>query len=147
MRLLLLLVWFLFVASAMFWLPAYEGEGEGISEDAPIFIPVFGVIFGLAAIGIRGRLASTGAALRSALPALVLLGAAAVWGVLQNESRAEFRGGPVYLYVGVAVWASWAVLMVSTALLSRTKWDGFAGVAIGLLVAFTGFFFFIARID
>ena len=144
MRLLLLLLWFLFMASASFWLPAHEGDLGG---EAPMFIPVYAVVAGLAAIGVRARAQSAREALVSALPVIALLGVTALSAYLTNEQSAGERGGPIYLYFGVAVWASWAVLVLSTALVSRTKWNGVAGIGVGLLVAALGLFFFTARID
>ena len=70
-----------------------------------------------------------------------------VIGIGMNEAREEFRGGPIYLYFGVALWASWAVLLVSTSLLSRTKWNGLAGIATGCMVVLLGWVLFVARID
>jgi hypothetical protein len=112
-----------------------------------MFIPVYAVVAALAAIGVRGRAQSAREALVSALPVVALLGVTALSGYLQNQQAADERGGPIYLYFGVAVWASWAVLVVSAALLSRTKWNGVAGIGVGLVVAVLGLFFFTARID
>jgi hypothetical protein len=144
MRILLLLVWFAFIASASLWLPAYEGDLGG--EEA-MFVPVYAVVAGLAAIGVRGRTQSVPEALLAALPVLVLLGGVAVWGYLLNEQRAEYRGSPIFLYFGVALCASWAALVLSAALILRTKWNGFAGIGVGLLVALFGLVLFTARID
>jgi hypothetical protein len=141
---LLLLLWFVFIASATLWLPAYEGDTGG---EGPMFVPVYAVVAALAAIGVRGHAQSAREALLSALPALALLGAVAVWGaVLNNQAEGE-RGEPIYLYFGVALWASWAALVVSAALLSRTKWNGLWGIGVGFLVAVIGLFMFTARID
>lgn len=139
-----LLLWFLFIASASLLLPAYKGS---IGEEPLIFVPVYALIAGLAAIGVRGRARSVLGALLSALPTIALLAAAAVVGDLENENSAQFRGEPLYLYFGVAVWTSWAVLVLSTALVSRTKWSGFAGIGLGALVAVLGLFLFTMRID
>jgi hypothetical protein len=141
---LLLFTWFLFIASASFWLPAYNGDIGG--EEATL-VPVYALVAGLAAIGVRGRAQSAREALVSALPALALLGAAAVWGYLLNQRGADERGEPIYLYFGVAVWASWAALVVSAALVSRTKWNGLSGIGVGFLAAVLGLFLFIARVD
>ena len=110
-------------------------------------IAIYALVAGLAAIGVRGRSRSVGHALLSALPVLALLAAAAVMGDQRNEYLAQFRGDPLYLYFGVALWASWAALVLSTALLSRTKWSGFAGIGLGLLVAVLGYSLFASRID
>jgi hypothetical protein len=141
---LLLLLWFLFIASASFWLPAYNGDIGG--EEATL-VPVYALVAGLAAIGIRGRAQSAREALVSALPAVALLGAAAVWGYLLNKQGAEERGEPIYLYFGVALWASWVALLLSAALVSRTKWNGLGGIGVGFLVAVLGLFLFTAQVD
>jgi hypothetical protein len=46
MRLLLLLLWFVFMASSLAWLPGYEGDVGG--EEGTL-LPMYGVIAGLAA--------------------------------------------------------------------------------------------------
>jgi hypothetical protein len=141
---LLLLLWFLFIASAAFWLPAYGGD---ISDEGGVFVLAYALIAGLAAIGVRGRARSVRDALLSAVPTVALLAGAAVVGDLHNEHQAQFRGEPLYLYYGVALWASWAALVLSTALVSRAKWSGFAGIGLGALVAVLGLFLFTMRID
>jgi hypothetical protein len=60
---------------------------------------------------------------------------------------AEYRGGPLYLYYGVAVWGSWAGLILATALATRAKWTSVGGIAVTLLVCLVGYFFYTARID
>ena len=138
-----LFLWFLFIASASFLLPAYKG-----TIDEPwIFVPIYALIAGIAAIGVRGHARSVLSAVLSALPTVALLAAAVVIGDLENEHSAQFRGEPLYLYFGVAVWTSWAVLVLSTALVSRTRWSGFAGIGLGALVAVLGLFLFTMRID
>ena len=144
MRLLLLFLWFLFMATASFWLPAYKGT---IDEAKLVPVLVYALVAGLAAIAVRERAKSVRHALLSALPAFVVLAAAAMIGDLRNEHLAQFRGEPIYLYYGVTLWASWAVLVVSTAIVSRTKWSGIAGIALGLLVAMLGLGLFTSRID
>ncbi len=132
------------MASASFWLPAYKGDMGG---EGPILLAVFALIAGVAWIGVRGRAQSVRGALLSALPSFALLAAAAVIGDLENEQSAQFRGEPLYLYFGVALWASWAALVLSTALVARTKWSGFVGIGLGILVAVLGLFLFTMRID
>jgi hypothetical protein len=143
-RVLLLLLWFLFIASAPAWLPAYQGD---IDRNETTFVPVYAVIAALAAITIRERARSPREALVSTLPAVGTIGAVAVCGLLLNEQGADLRGGTLYLYFGVAVWGSWAALMLATAVLAQTKWNGFAGIAVGFLVAILGLFLFTAEID
>ncbi len=141
---LLLFLWFLFIASAVFWLPAYKGE---IGGERGAFVWVFAGVAVLAAVSLRARERSRSAALVSALPALALLGAAAAGGLLLNEQGAKYRGQPLFLYFGIALWGSWAALVLLAALVSRTKWNGIAGIGVGLLVAALGLFLFTARID
>jgi len=144
MRPLLFFLWFVFIASASFWLPAYNGD---IDDGDATFVLVYALIAGLAAIGVRGRARSVRDALLSALPVLALLAGAAVLGDLRNEQLAQFPGEPIYLYFGVALWASWAALVLSTALVAQTKWNGFAGIGIGLIVAALGLFLFTAGVN
>ena len=143
-RVLLFLLWFLVIASAPLWLPAYEGE---IDRNDTTFVPVYAVIAALAAITVRGRAYSGRQAVQSALPAAGMLCAAAAFGLLLNEQGEDLRGGPLYLYFGVAVWTSWAALMLATALLSRTRWNGLAGIGVGFLVAILGLALFTASVD
>lgn len=144
MRLLLLFLWFLFIASAASWIPAYRGD---IGGEEPIFVLVYAVVAGIAAIGVRGRAPTVREALLSALPAVGILGVAAVVGVLVNNQGPDFRGEQIFLYLAVALWGSWAALMLAAAFVARTKWDGFAGIALGFLVAMLGLFLFTAQID
>ncbi len=143
-RPLLLLLWFLFMATASLWLPAHEGD---IDRSETTFIPAYAVIAAVAAFTVRRRTGSVREALVSALPALAILGATAVWGVLLNEQDQVGRGGPLYLYFGLAIWASWATLMLVAALLSRAKWNGVAGISVGVLVAILGLALFTAQVD
>lgn len=141
---LLFLLWFLVIASTSRWLPAYEGD---IDRNETTFVPVYAVIAALAAITVRGRAYSGREAVQSALPAVGMLCAAAAFGLLLNEQREDLRGGPLYLYFGVAVWTSWAATMLATALLSRTRWNGLAGIGVGFLVAILGLVLFTASVD
>ena len=143
MRVLLLVAWFAFMASAHLWVPAYEGDLGG--EDS--FVPVYALIAFLAGAGVRERARSARAALLSTRPTIGLLAAAAVAGVLLKDAGAEYRGSPLYLYVGVALLVSWAVLVPATALVSRTRWNGGMGIGVGLMVAGLGLVMFTAQID
>jgi hypothetical protein len=144
MKLLLLLAWFLLIASASFWLPAYKGDLGG---EGPGLIPVYAVLGALAAVGVREVCSSVREAVEEAIPAVAVLAVVAVAGLLQNLTHAEYRGGPLYLYFGIALWASWAGLVLSTAVISRTKWTGLMGIGLTLLVAVLGLFLFTAHID
>lgn len=142
-RLLLLLAWFVFIASTPRWLPAYEGD---IDRDEMTFVPIYGVIAALAATTIRRRAQSGRDALMSTMPGGAVLAVTAVCGVLANVPD-PVRGGTLYLYVGAAVWASWAALMLTTALLSQTKWNGLAGIGVTLVAAVFGLALFTAEVD
>ena len=148
-RVPLLVLWFLVITSASLWLPAYNGDlGErDLGGEAPISLPVYAALAGLAALAIRARAPTRREALLSALPSVGILGTAAIAGLLLNNTGQDYRGEPIYLYFGIALWTSWAVLMVATALASRTKWDGLAGICLGFVVAFLGLFLFTIQID
>jgi hypothetical protein len=144
---LLLVAWLAFMASAMFWLPAYKGSVDLSVSELATATASFAFVAVLAGIGIRGRARSKRDALVSALPVLALLGAAAVTGYVQNRQAAEFRGEPIFLYFGVTLWGSWAALVVATALGWRTRWTSAAGIAAAAVVAALGLWGFSARID
>jgi hypothetical protein len=144
MRLLLLLIWFLFMASATLWLPAYRGE---INREVVFFALLYAFLVVLVAVGVRRRVESVREALLSAFPNVVVLAAAAVAGLLLNSQGAEYRGEPLFLFFGVALWASWTVLVLATALASRTKWNSLAGSGVGFLVAVLGMYLFTLRVD
>jgi hypothetical protein len=137
-------VWLLFMASASFWLPAYEGD---LGREGMDFVPLYLVIAGLAAIGIRETARSSHEALLSTIPVIALLAVTAATGFLANAERAQERGDPLYLYFGVTLFSSWAVLVLSSALVSRTRWNGGFGIGVGCLVALIGLFMITARID
>ena len=145
MRLVLILLWLAFIVSAGWWLPGYEGDLY--RPDSVVFIPAYVVIAGVAALAVRERAGSARDAVMSILPALAILAGTAVLGIVMNEQRDVYRGGPGYLWFGVAVWGSGAALILSTAALSRTKWNGPAGIAVATLDAVAGWVLFIARID
>ena len=142
---LLLLLWFLFIASASFWLPAYEGDID--RGDTSMFVAVYAVVAGLTAISVRERAQSTRDALVSALPVVILLCTVAAGGYLSKESGEGERGGPIFLYYGIALCASWTALVLAAALVSRTKWNGLAGIGLGLVVAVLGLFLVTAQVD
>jgi hypothetical protein len=145
MRLLLLLLWFLFIASASFWLPAHDGDIDW--QEMMWLVPVYAFIASLAAIGVRRRAQSMREALVSALPAVALLGAIAAWAYLVNQGGEDERGAPIYLYYGIALWSSWAALMLSSALVSRTRWDGIAGIALAFVVGLVALLLATTQVD
>jgi hypothetical protein len=143
---LLVFVWFLFMATAVSWLPAYHGNID--RSDRARVIALFVVIAVLGAIKlVRARAQTKQAALMSSLPAMAVLAAAAVGACVLNRLNVEFRGEPLFLFFGVALWASWAVVVLSTALLSRARWNGLGGLGLTSLVALLGLFMATARID
>ena len=143
MRLIFLLGWFGFMASTPLWLPAYEGDLGG---EADGLIPLYAVVGGLVAIGVRDRERSTRRALLSTLPVVGVLAMAVATGLLWNDDE-TYRGGPLYLYYGIALLSSWAALVLSTALVSRTKWNGGWGICAGCMVALLGLLLVSAQID
>jgi hypothetical protein len=64
-----------------------------------------------------------------------------------NQGGKDERGAPIYLYFGIALWSSWAVLMLSSALLARTRWNGFAGIALGSVVGLLALLLATAQVD
>jgi hypothetical protein len=143
---LLVCMWFLFMATTVSWLPAYHGNLD--PSDRSRLIVVLVVIAVLGAIKVvRARAQTKQDALMSSLPAIAVLAAAAVGAYVANRLNAEFRGEPLFLFFGVALWSSWAVVVLSTALLSRARWNGVGGLGLTSLVALLGLFMATARID
>jgi len=137
--------WLLVIASACWWLPAYKGELGG--DDMWALVIPYALVAVVAAVGVRQQAQTTRDVMLSALPALALLLAAVLVGLFANDQRASYRGEPIMLYFGVALWASWGTLILVTAGACRTKWNGLVGVGLGLLVALLGLLLFTARID
>ena len=79
------------------------------------------------------------------LPSLAVL-AAAAFGVLAGGLTRDGRGSPLFLYFGVALWASWAALVLSTALVSRMRWNRLA-IALTMIIAIVGVVFTDALFD
>src|SRR4051794_26994693 len=131
---LFVLAWFVFMATASAWLPAYNGTID--SSDRWRLVGVYLVIAAIAEIAVRARVPTRRHAVLACLPSLALLAAAAA-GVLGGALPHEGRGSPLFLYFGVALWASWAALVFSTALVSRTRWNRLA-IALTMIVAIVG---------
>ena len=132
---LFVLAWFVFMATASAWLPAYNGTIERWAAGIRL-IGVYLVIAAIAEIAVRARVPTRRGALLACLPSLALLAVAAV-GVFVGDLTADGRGSPLYLYFGIALWASWAALVLSTALVSRTRWNRLA-IALTMIVAIVG---------
>ncbi len=142
----LVLVWLLFMATATSWLPAYHGNLDASDRRLPI--AVFLVVATLAAVKLlRARTQTEKEALVSSVPAIAILCGAAVSAYALNRLNADVRGEPLFLFFGVALWAAWAALVLSTALLSHAKWDRVGGIGVTLLAALLGLLMATARID
>jgi hypothetical protein len=85
-------------------------------------------------------------ALVSSLPALGLLAAAALVAFVVDGLSADGRGSPLYRYFAVALWASWAVLVLLTASLSRASWKR-GPFVVTLVVALLGFIMATVQFD
>jgi hypothetical protein len=131
---LFVLAWFVFMATASAWLPAYNGSIDG-SGRWPL-VGVYLVIAAIAEIAVRARLPTRRGAVLACLPSLALL-AVAAGGVFVGGLTGDGRGSPLFLYFAVALWASWAALVLSTALVSRTRWNRLA-IALTMIVAIVG---------
>ena len=141
------LAWFLFMTSTSFWLPGHRGETDVGIAAAATATALYAAVGLLAALGVTEHVQAGRHALVSSLPAVAVLAAAAAVGLILNWQRAGGRGEPIFLFFGVALWASWSALVLSTALLSRVRWSGQAGVGVTLLVALLGLFEFTALVD
>jgi hypothetical protein len=143
----LLGAWFAFVTTSSLWLPGYKGTtGVGASEVATA-AALYAFVAGLSALAARQRAQTHRSALLATGPVLALVVAAAAAGYLVNRDREELRGEPVFLYFGIALWASWAALVLSTAFVARSRWNSLTGIVAGLVVAALGFLEFTSRID
>lgn len=143
-RLVLVLAWFLFMASSTFWLPGFNGttDGEGVPLTA-----FYALVAGATATWVRARSPSAAEALVSALPIAVLTAVIGLAGALHSESEAGERGEPIYTYFGVTLLASWATLALLTAIASRTRWSRPTGLGLAAVVAAVAFFLMTARFD
>ena len=137
------LAWFVFMATASAWLPAYNGNID--NGDRWRLIGVYLVIAVIAEVVVRVRVRTRRDALLGSLPALAVLAASTVAGLVVGLS-ADGRGSPLFLYFGVVLTASWATLVLSTALVSRTRWNRL-GLALTVIVAVAGVVIATAQID
>jgi hypothetical protein len=133
---LLVLAWFVFMATASTWLPAYNGNID--ASERWRLVGVYVVIAVIAEIVVRARAPTRRHAVLACLPALAVLTAAAVGVFVEGLAHDDDgRGSPLFLYFGVALWASWAALVLSTAVVSRTRWNRLA-IALTMIVAIVG---------
>ena len=140
---LFVLGWFVLMATASLWLPAYNGSID--SSDRWRLIAVYLLIAAIAEIVVRARMRTQRDTALASLPALGTLAVATIAGTVAGLT-ADGRGSPLYLYFGVALWASWAILVVSSALVWRIRWNRL-GLALTFVVAIVGAFLAAAQID
>ncbi|MEX0675131.1 MAG: hypothetical protein WD067_10175 [Gaiellaceae bacterium] len=133
------------MAAAVLWLPAYRGTLD-VGSRALLLVPVAAIALLTAVELHRGGTAGE-KALAGTARALTLLAAAALAGYVTGRRTADLRGEPLFLYIGVTLWLSWAALVVGTAWLARARWKSFGGLGVTLVVAVLGWFLVTARID
>lgn len=122
------------MCSTVAWVPIYRGTGSGDG-----LIVVYAVLALAAAAWVRERSETTAGAIVSALPSLLLLALAGIAGGLQDQANDGRFGEPLYVYFGVTLLASWAVLVMTTAMACRTRWNRLGGLLLGLSVAIVGY--------
>lgn len=144
-RRLLIAGWLAVMTLANFSLPAYKGFAD--TSGRALWIGLYLLVAALALVTLRSTAPSRRTALVASGPSLVLLALAAVAIYAQNRSASQFRGEPLFLYVGSALLASWAVLVVSTAVVSWARWNRPGGMAVTLFVAALGLMLGTIRID
>lgn len=132
-RTVLLAIWFTFMASTTFWVPIYRGTGSG--EGLVLLYVMFA---GSAGGWVKERAATRAGAIVSALPSILFVAVAGIAAGLQNEANEGRFGEPLHLYFGLALLASWATLVLATAIGSQTRWNGIGGLLLGLAVALVG---------
>jgi 4-amino-4-deoxy-L-arabinose transferase-like glycosyltransferase len=143
-RLLLVVAWFLFMASSTFWLPGVNGTTGG--EGVPLTV-FYALVAAGVAVSVRERSPSTAQAVVAALPVVVVSAIVGLAGALRSDREMAEPGEPIYLYFGVTLLASWATLVLFTAISSRTRWSRPAGLGLGAVVALVAFFLMTARFD
>ena len=142
----LVLAWLVGTAVVTARLPAYHGTLD--AGDRRLVYVVLLVVAALAALKLRqSNVRTEKEALASSIPAIGVLAAAALSAYAFNARNADARGEPLFLFVGVALWVSWAALVLSTALFSRTRWNRVGGLGLTILVALLGLWLAIARFD
>jgi hypothetical protein len=144
LRSLLVAAWLAAMTFANFRVPAYKGF---VDEDRWLFVWFYLLAAVAALLAVRSTAPSRRSALASSAAPLVLLAAAGGAARALNRGSAEFRGEPLFLYVGVALLVSWGALVVSSAVLSRARWTRPGGLAVTLFVAGLGLLLATIRID
>lgn len=139
----LLIVWFCAITIASLAVPGYNG---GVISAAPL-IPLYAVIASLTGLFVRERADSLWESVAAAVWSGAILAGAALVGYLQHQGDIGTRGEPLYAYVGLALWISWAILVASSATLGRIKWGGVGGITLTTAVAALGWFLFVTRLD
>ncbi len=132
-RIVLLAIWFAFIASSAFWVPIYQGTGSGEG-----LVVVYVLLAGFAGLWVKERAPTRAGAIVSALPSILLVALAGIAAELQNEANDGRFGEPLYLYFGLALLASWATFVIATAIGSQTRWNRIGGLLLGLAVAMVG---------
>jgi hypothetical protein len=133
------------MAAAVFWLPANGGTLD-VAARGLLLIPL-GAIALLAAVELHRGGRAGADALAGTARALTLLGAAGLAGYVASLRAADARGEPLFLYIGLALWVTWAALVLGTAWLARARWKSFGGLGVTLVVAVLGWFLVTVRID
>lgn len=134
--------WFCAITIASLALPGYQGT----ISTAPL-VPLYAVLAGSVGLLVRGRADSVGEAMLSAIPAAAVIAAATVAGLLGNQALTDARGEPLYLYVAVALWVSWTMLVIAGAAFSRARWSGAGAITLTAVVTVLGWFLFTAHLD
>lgn len=133
-RLGLLAIWLAFIASSAFWVPIYRGTGSGEG-----LVIVYVLIAAGVAFWVRERAASTSDAVLSALPNILFVAIAAIAGALQSGANDGRFGEPLYVYFGAVLLGSWAIVVLATAIASRTRWNRIGGLLLGLTLTVVGY--------
>lgn len=136
------IVWFCAITVASLALPGYQGT----ISTAPL-VPLYAVLAASVGLLVRGRADSLREAMLSAIPAVAVITAAAVAGLLRNQALADGRGEPLYLYVAIALWVSWTMLVIAGAAFSRAKWSGAGAITLTAVVSIVGWFLFTLHLD
>lgn len=133
-RIAMLILWFAFGASSAFWVPVYRGAGSG-----EMLVFVYVVVALCVGFWVRERAATIADSILAALPNILFVALAGITGGLHNDANDGQFGEPIYVYFGVALLASWAALVMASAIGARTRWNRVGGLLLGLAVAVVGY--------